>query len=148
MIIMKKLILINWLAISSFIFANDIEIFVSPNGSNQHTGLQKDSPKKTIEAALNQVLTQRHTTDENIRVILLPGAYYLNKTIELGPELGPISIEADDPGSVTIKGSKIIKGKWNNHSENILKMKIDHEITPYSQLYINGHEQILARYPN
>jgi hypothetical protein len=49
---------------------------------------------------------------------------------------------------VTVKGSKILEGAWERHQGNIMKMKTAFTVSPYSQLYINGIEQILARYPN
>ena len=146
---MKKLCIIFLFSLlSNFTNAKDIQIYVSPTGNDQTEGLNKESPKKTIASALEQAHIQRSFSNERIHVILLAGEYYLDETIIIVAGLGPITIEASEPGKVTIKGSKIIEGAWKKYDDNIMKLKIDYEISPYSQLYINGREQILARYPN
>ncbi|MCK5372566.1 MAG: hypothetical protein KAQ62_28580, partial [Cyclobacteriaceae bacterium] len=91
-----------------FSVGQDIQIYVSPTGNDLEEGLEIDFPKKTIKSALEQIQKYRKTSEENVQLILLPGDYYLANTITLGPETGSVSIEALLPGTVTVKGSKVI----------------------------------------
>ena len=73
--------------------SKELTIFVSPSGNDNANGLQLDSPKRSIQSALDEILKYRTSSYENVKMILLPGEYYLENTIEIGPELGQISIE-------------------------------------------------------
>ncbi len=137
-----------FLVISNYSKSQYLQIYVSPIGEDSHDGLGIEAPKRTIESALDKVKSIRNATDEKIKISLLPGTYYLENTIEVKAEVGPVSIESLQPGTVIIKGSKIITGRWERYSDKIMKLKTDVAISPYAQLYIDGAEQILARYPN
>lgn len=146
---MNKLFLIFlFLLISNYSNSQNLQIFVSPTGNDQNDGLLINYPKRTIPSAIGQIQSIRNASDEKIKIILLPGTYYLESPIEVKAETGPVSIESHQPGTVSIKGSKVITGHWEAFSGNIVKLKTDMAIFPYSQIYIDGVEQILARYPN
>ncbi len=124
------------------------QVFVSPSGNDKYDGRTKDAPKKSIESALEQLQKQIKTSENTSRISLLPGTYYLEKTIKLGPELGPVTFEAYEPGTVTVKGSQVLTGKWKVYQGGVTKLKTKVDISPYAQLYVHGKQQHLARYPN
>ena len=129
-------------------FGTDLTVYVSPNGNDKANGIQSNAPKKSIAAAVEYIKANRSDDSDTARVMLLPGEYYLETSIKINAVHGPISIEAQDAGSVVIKGSKLLNGEWKKYREHIVKLKTDIQISPYAQLYIDGAEQILARYPN
>ena len=129
-------------------FGTDLTVYVHPNGNDNADGKQIDTPKKSISAAIEYIKANRTNDSDAGRVLLLPGEYYLESSITITPEYGPIIIEAHEAGSVVIKGSKLLNGHWKKYREQIVKFKTDFQISPYAQLYINGKEQVLARYPN
>ena len=129
-------------------FSEDLTVYVSTKGADNASGNRIDAPLKSIAAALEFIKYNRSNASDTGRILLLPGAYYLENTITIRPAYGPLSIEPQDPGSVIVKGSKILDGEWVVHRDDIVKLKTDMQISPYAQLYIEGVEQILARYPN
>jgi len=128
-------------------WGQEIKIYLSPVGNDINDGTQLDFPKRTLGEALEQVKKLRSNT-ELASIILLPGEYYLKEPLTLGTEIGPLSIISSNDGNVVIKGSEILSGKWENFSSHIMMMKLNDEISPFSNLYINGIEQHLARYPD
>lgn len=143
----------NFLILVLFLFFNAAfgqsgMVYVSPEGDDNSLGFEISSPKKTIESALEEIKKSSNSSADFRKVVLLPGDYYLENTLEIQPEMGSISIEASEPGTVSVKGSKVITGKWEPYKDGILMLKTDVDISAYSQLYMDGKEQILARYPN
>ncbi|MGD9329155.1 MAG: PDZ domain-containing protein [Cyclobacteriaceae bacterium] len=124
------------------------EIFIHPNGNDNASGLKADEPKRSITAAIEVIEEIRNSTTEQSKVILLDGEYYLNEPIQIDPDTRPFSLIAHNTGEVIIKGSKIIKGIWEKYNANIMQLRTGIEISPYAQLYVNGTEMVLARYPN
>ena len=128
----------------------ELKIYVSPEGNDNASGTTITSPLKTINRAL--VMAGESTLDKTFktRIILLDGNYQINETIMIDQlsYSGQLSLEAANPGKVVIKGSKLISGSWELYEGKIMQLKTAHEISPYSQLYVDGKEMILARYPN
>lgn len=64
-------------------FSNEINIYVSTNGSNSNTG-HKKSPLKTIEYAkemVRKILKDENFNKKIIRINLREGTYYINNTL-------------------------------------------------------------------
>jgi len=119
-------------------------IYVSPLGEKVNIGT-KEAPYNTIEKALDKA---RLIKGNNSTIIhLLEGEYHLSSTLAIDSELSNISIVGDSADKVIIKGSKIIETKWEPFTDNILVSVVD-ESLDFSQLFINGEKQILARFPN
>jgi len=129
-------------------YGEQIVVYVSPNGDDNSLGRTIKKSKKTIEAALNQILEFKKNAADTGKIILLPGEYFLRNTIVISPNHCPLTIESSQAGPAIIKGSQIIKGEWEKLHGSILKINTGFQISPYAQLYINGKEQKLARYPN
>ena len=123
-------------------------IYVSPDGNDNDSGWDMKSSKRTIEGAL--ILAQNTSTGpaDNTRIILLDGEYYLEKPVQFNQNIGTLSIEALNPGKVVLKGSEILNGIWEKYKGDIMQAKTEQMISPYAQLYIDGTEMILARYPD
>jgi hypothetical protein len=129
-------------------FADELVIYISPKGDDGNSGVHISQPKKSIESALEEIVALKNEKADTSRIILLAGEYHLSQTIYLTSSHSPLILESEKEGYVTVKGSKILEGAWERHQGNIMKMKTAFTVSPYSQLYINGIEQILARYPN
>ncbi|MDO5969594.1 PDZ domain-containing protein [Flavivirga aquimarina] len=123
-----------------------IDIYVSPLGNNTNDGT-KEKPLKTLKSALDNALSIIRNESDYIKIHLLEGDYHLSSTLVITSQLNNINIVGEGVDKVTIKGSKIIDTKWESFNENILVTNIDSTLD-FNQLFINGEEQILARYPN
>jgi hypothetical protein len=129
-------------------FADELVIYISPKGDDGNSGVHISQPKKSIESALEEIVALKTIKTDTSRIILLSGEYHLLQTIYLTSRHSPFIMESEKNGHVVVKGSKILEGNWERHEGKIMKMKTAFTVSPYSQLYINGIEQILARYPN
>jgi hypothetical protein len=143
-----------FLLLLSFVFfiscRQELIIYVSPEGNDSANGLEITSPLKTITGALKQAKENTQNITGETRIILMDGNYPLDESIriDLDTYIGPLSIEAANPGKVVIKGSKLIVGSWQKYKGSIMQMKTSIEVSPYAQLFVDGIEMILARYPN
>ncbi|MCH4551434.1 PDZ domain-containing protein [Aestuariibaculum lutulentum] len=122
------------------------EIFVSPNGNDTNRG-SKQSPIQTIQKALDLAKAAKTRADDKVTIKLLAGDYYLTEPLTITPELNNLEIIGEGTNKVNVKGSKIIKTKWSIYKDNIWVTEINENIE-FNQLFINGKQQILARYPN
>lgn len=123
-------------------------IYVSPGGNDNQPGSDPSAPKGTISAAFETLINAKESPTDTGRLVLLPGTYHMDQTLLIDEEFGPLSIEAQVEGQTILKGSRLIEGTWKKYKGNTWKIKIDTPITPFSQIYLNGAQQILARYPN
>jgi len=122
-------------------------IFVSPSGKTENPGT-KEAPVNTIHQAIE--LAKQLKGDNNrltIEIHLLPGEYHLEKTIKISPELNSLKIIGDNAKDVVVKGSKKLNLKWERIEKNIWTARVEEDVQ-FDQLFVNGVEQILARYPN
>ena len=147
---MIRAFLIFLISIACFSLANDqeITIYISPTGDDNASGHSVNEPRKSITAALEAIKEISSSGSEQANVVLLQGEYYLESPIQIGPDTGPLTIMADQSGQVILKGSKILNGTWEKFKGDIMQLKTSGVISPYAQLYIDGIEMVLARYPN
>tara|TARA_R110002153_G_scaffold40633_3_gene116262 strand:- start:38516 stop:40930 length:2415 start_codon:yes stop_codon:yes gene_type:complete len=90
-------------------------------------------------------------TKQSVKIELAAGTYYLNQTIVLDAQFSgtaeqPFVIAAKENAQVTISGAKTIELNWQPYTEQIFQAKISD--LEFTQLYINGALQPMARYPN
>ncbi len=139
--------------ISSFTPVNAKDFYVSPSGSDKNTGTL-ESPFATIAQAQAAVRKHKSThSDEGVTVYLREGKYYLTQ---------PVVFAADDGGSAKapvvytayqdevpqiLGGEKLDGLKWAKHNNNVYKTKVPKGLV-FETLFVNGEQQILARYPN
>ena len=135
------------LVLTRFTIASTLVVYISPQGDDKFTGEDKANPKQTIKSALEKIRLNSSNVDTS-KVILLPGTYYLDNAIDITLNPGVLIIKSSVKGEAIIKGSKQLKGEWKQYQNGIMMLKTEFPISPYSQLYVNGIEQTLARYPN
>ncbi|MDR3297669.1 MAG: right-handed parallel beta-helix repeat-containing protein, partial [Prevotellaceae bacterium] len=95
------------------------DIYVSPRGSDAHSGLQAQ-PMATLQAALRKARELRRTSDttaaNGIRIVMADGEYLLDEPVCLRPEDGgrlqsPTTIEAA-PNARPVLSGGIRLGQW------------------------------------
>lgn len=102
----------------------------------------------SIMEAMEEVGRLRNDNQKGlINIHLGEGEFRLTETIRLGPESGPIGIIGEGPEKTIIKGSMLLNLIWTKYKDSIYVAKVAKN-ERFDQLFINGQQQILARYPN
>jgi len=146
---MKKLKAFYYLIILFSLYScnNIIEIHVSHHGNNSNAGT-KDSPLQTLEKA--HELALGYAKEKETVIYLHEGKYYLTKTLAIksGQTNYPVRYTAYNNESVTVSGSKTLNAlKWEVYEGNILYTDLQDSLI-FDQLYVNGVQQHMARYPD
>ena len=129
------------------------EFFVSPDGNDQNAGTL-DAPMASIASAQAKVRAFKQANpDEAVTVYLRGGKYYLSQPVvfesaDSGTAAGPITYKAYENEMPQVLGGVKLDGlKWEKTSDNVFKTKVPEGLV-FETLYIDGQQQILARYPN
>ena len=129
------------------------EIYVSPAGDNQNDGTLA-SPLATIAAAQIKVRAlKQKNPEESVTVFLRGGKYYLTEPVvftseDSGTKQGPVTFKAyKDEVPQVLGGIKLSDLKWEKTDDNVYKTKVPEGLV-FETLFVNGKQQILARYPN
>jgi hypothetical protein len=92
---------------------------------------------------------------EQVSVELAVGTYYLSEPIEFGLEDSgspdaPVLWRGSDGANPIISAGRRLDCQWMPHEGSVLKCSLAGQVEgqTFSQLYINGRRQVLARYPN
>ena len=125
------------------------DIYVSPSGNDSNSGT-KASPLASLEAARNTA--RKYAGKEPVTVHVADGTYYLPETLVFTPEDSgakqhPIVYAAQSEGGATLSGGAELKLSWVLHQDGIFKAQTP-EGLQIDQLFINGQNQRMARYPN
>lgn len=80
-------------------------------------------------------------------IVLKPGEYRLTFPLILTPLDSGIEFRSQMPRTATIKGSMELKLKWMPHKSGIFVARVP-QARVFDQLYVNGCQMHLARYPN
>ncbi|MBM3240550.1 right-handed parallel beta-helix repeat-containing protein [Candidatus Poribacteria bacterium] len=129
--------------------------YVAPNGSVQNPGT-KDNPFATLEHSRDAVRNAKKTTKEPITVFVRGGIYYLTEPIvftseDSGTKDAPITYAAYEDEIPIISGAAKLNLKWSEYKDGIMQAEIPavkEGKLAFTQLFINGKRQHLARYPN
>lgn len=126
------------------------EIYVSKNGDDKAFGT-KESPFKTIERARNFAASLNDR--KQVAIVIEDGTYYLTEPLVFGPrhsgsEAHPITYRAANEGKAIISGGSRLNLSWKPYRNGIYKAKIPNEVSNIDQLYVNGINQRMARFPN
>ncbi len=84
-----------------------------------------------------------------VNIYLREGTYRLNAPLEITSgefKNKTLFIAPYKQEKVTICGGPVLQTQWEKHKKGIWKTKTD--IKDFDQLFINGEQRILARYPN
>lgn len=129
------------------------DFYVSPNGSDLANG-SIDKPFATVAHAVLKVRAYKNANpNEPITVYLRGGKYYLTNPVVFTPEdsgskQAPIAYKAYKNEEPQILGGiKLSSLQWEKYDANIFKAKVPQGLV-FETLFINGKQQILARYPN
>ncbi len=102
----------------------------------------------TIEAALSKVEQMRNENlSTPITIKISEGTHRLKSTLRIKPGYGALSLVGDGLNKTVIKGSKVLQLKWEKYNKHIWVAQIPKNES-FDQLYVNGTQQVLARYPN
>ncbi|MEQ9287931.1 MAG: PDZ domain-containing protein [Cyclobacteriaceae bacterium] len=147
---MKKLfgsILLMSMFLISSCSQEPIEIYLSTKGRPENDGTSS-APVNSLSAALDILKAKKEKNENTTATIHLdPGEYRLDKPIRITPGLDNLTIKGSGSDKTVIKGSQKFSLDWKKHTDDILVAKVSASQT-FDQLYINGKQQILARYPN
>ncbi len=144
----KYLFIILFLANIQALFAKDI--FVSPVGNDKNAGT-KEAPFVTFARAVKE--TAKFAGKEAVTIWFNEGTYYLGETILFESEFSgtpekPVIFSALPGTKVTVKGSQLLQQlNWEEYKDGIYVTKVPAGLN-FDQLFINGEQQIRARFPN
>jgi len=148
--------LARWLPIPASLalcsFAAAAELYVSPIGNDTNPGTQA-KPFATIAHARDAVRNMPQRGKERVSVVLRGGVYRLPETlvftaVDSGAANAPVEYRAADGEEVVISGGSEISGlKWEQFKDGILQAKVPAGFQT-DQLFVNGAQMQMARYPN
>jgi len=122
------------------------DFYVSPTGHvTQATGNQT-SPFNTVIAARDAARKEGASPH---RIVVLPGTYYTDKTIELNAADNGLTIEAQQAGTVTMYGGHRVEG-WHKINEQLWAAPIEgvkEGRMDFRALVVNDRLAERARYP-
>ncbi len=125
------------------------EIHVAVTGQDTASG-DASSPLRTVHAA--QRLARQRAGTEPVRVIVHAGVYYLPETLVFTPDdsgtpTNPVTYEAADRAEVVLSGGTRLALTWEPYRDGIVQAKVPAGLA-IDQLFLDGHRQHMARYPN
>jgi parallel beta-helix repeat protein len=135
-----------------------IVFYVSPEGSDSHTGTSVDKPFATLQKARDAIRTlkQEAGLKSPVTVFLLGGTYELTEpfiltTEDSGSEICPITYSAYKDEKPIISGGREIKGQWEKYEGNIMVWDVPEARDgkwKFRQLFLNGKRMDRARIPD
>lgn len=145
-------------SLSAFVLLNGAlsygaDIYVSPEGADSSSG-EKGEPLRSLAVA--QEKARAVVGKEGVTVHVADGVYYLPETLiftseDSGSELYPVSYKAVNEGGAVISGGSKLELAWEPATDGA-KDGVFQAQTPegvsIDQLFINGKNQRMARYPN
>lgn len=130
--------------------AQDIEIYVSPEGNDAATGTLTD-PVKSLQRASE--LAREKAGQVPLRIFLSGGSYYLTEALKLGPEDGgtavaPVHWKAMPGETVTVSGGIRVEN-WKQEEDGTWSTELPANCQgTFRSLYVNGKRATRARYPD
>ncbi len=127
------------------------ELYVSPHGADTNPG-SMHLPLKSMAGAQNLVRKSVALGKQPIKVYFRKGTYYLRNTIifqpdESGGPDAPVTYLSYKGEKVVISGGSALTLNWRPYRDGILQAPTPADLV-MDQMYVNGHRQIMARYPN
>ena len=130
-----------------------MDFFIAPDGKDTNSGT-KEKPFATLKYARDVI--RKLKKDESINVYIRGGTYYLQETLKFtsedsGTEKSPISYTSYQDEKPVISGGRRIDANWQPYQSGIFMCSLkgtDLGEKEFSLLFVNGKQQIRARYPN
>ncbi|MBT4821020.1 MAG: signaling protein [Lentisphaerae bacterium] len=124
-------------------------IHVSPTGRDTNPGT-KAKPVATLARARD--VARPFAGKQPVTVHVADGVYYLPETLILsaadsGTADNPVTYRAEHEGKAILSGGSRLHPDWQPHHDGICKAVTPAGLT-IDQLFINGRNQRMARYPN
>ncbi|TWU50595.1 hypothetical protein Poly51_38870 [Rubripirellula tenax] len=146
-----RFVLTVLVALCLSITAHAVEIHVSPAGSDTNSGAI-DAPLATIAAARDALRASQNLGKEPCSVILADGVYYLPETLVLTPEDSgsdehPVIYRAQNRGGAVLSGGLKLALDWQPWKNGLFQAKTPAGLD-IDQLFMDGKQQRMARYPN
>ncbi|MDB5083803.1 MAG: signaling protein, partial [Bacilli bacterium] len=129
---------------------SSVHLYVSVNGSDLNDGTI-NSPFATLCKA-RLIVRSLNREGHAVTVLVREGTYYLEETLRFstedsGTDAAPISYEAYPGEKVVISGGIKLDLQWNIYEGAILKAETPPGMRT-DQLFVNGQQLHMARYPN
>ena len=142
-----------FILISSFLpfEAAAADLYVAADGNDNNAGTIT-APFRTLVKAQAQVRTLLTDASGPIHVWVRGGTYYLSSPLTFGPSdsgtsTAPVTYSSYNGEKVVISGGFKVTSGWSTHTGNILKTNIGANKS-VDLLFLNGVQQIMARYPD
>lgn len=147
LMILRKTLLYSQLLAPLSLMA--LDLYVSPAGSDSNLGGISD-PVASLARA--QELAGPHVGQEPVTVHVADGVYYLPDTLiftaaDSGHEDKPVTYKAEHEGKAVLSGGSKLDLNWQPYRDGIFQAKTASGLE-IDQLFINGRNQRMARYPN
>ena len=129
--------------------AHAADFYVSLDGQDFNKGTM-DAPLASMSAAQKAVRVV--AGKESVTVHFGDGVYYLPETVfftpaDSGSSEYPIVYRAENEGKVILSGGSKLDLDWTSYKDGIVQAKTEPGLE-IDQLFINGTNQRMARYPN
>ncbi len=131
--------------------ASAVDLYVATDGDDNNAGTIA-APFLTLVRAQAHVRTLLRGGSGPINVRVRGGTYYLNSALTFGPSdsgtsTTPVAFSNYNGEKVVISGGLKVISDWSPYSGNIMKTNIGANRAG-DLLFLNGAQQIMARYPN
>ncbi|MGJ8692958.1 MAG: peptide-binding protein [Thalassotalea sp.] len=129
--------------------AHALDVYVSPNGLDSNSGAAS-APLASLAAAQQKARTV--AGKEAVTVHVADGIYYLPDTLvftpkDSGSKTHPVLYKAQNEGGAVLSGGSELSLKWQPYENGVFKAKTPEGLV-IDQLFIDGENQRMARYPN
>ena len=129
--------------------------YVSGSGHDRNPGT-KAAPFATLARAQQALRSWKKTASGPALVEVRQGTYALDRPLVFSPEdsgsqASPVVFAASPGERVTISGSRALDCRWKPYRDGILMCdlpSVKRGELRFSQLFVNGKRQTLARFPN
>lgn len=125
-------------------------IYVSPYGSDANDGTLQH-PLASVDMAMQ--LAKSCKDNQCVNIVFADGVYYLSHPIQIsasfsGTKQHPITFMAQHAGKAVISGGRRLCLTWKKRNAGVYAAQVPLSVTSIDQLYVNGKNQMMARYPN
>ena len=122
----------------------DFDIYVSPQGSDSEGDGSEAKPYATIDKA-REAARELTADGSSVTVSVGEGKYFLEDPVVFGPEDSNVTYVGDN---AVLTGAEALENlEWENYEGEIRVASVEPGLG-IDQLFIDGTQQTLARYPN
>ncbi len=125
------------------------DLYVSSNGDDASSGA-KNEPIASLAAARDAA--RAYAGKEAVTIHVDDGVYYLPETLvftaqDSGTKQFPVTYKAVNEGDAVLSGGSKLQLTWSAYKDGVFQAKTPAGLN-VDQLFINGKNQRMARYPN